>query len=262
MPFNPGKILFTVVAGMGDGLGGTSNQSKAQTETAHRTTERKTARSDAGEAEKADRMNVSDMETAETEAQIMPESHNKGTKINEVIFQNSTLPTCHFNSADFDAQDQEVDVALDSRASNVSSKITTTLHDSEKIVDPILNATPHDSLNNVEPKSNVASYDSATNTALLTPFHIVPNQIIQEHATQVTDIISPPVNKTARTWKRLARDNNMEAETKQGPSVTKRNREEEMEILPELPSKKLQVSKEDCQQNSMVEVAQQPRQAQ
>nr|POF16846.1 hypothetical protein CFP56_17415 [Quercus suber] len=225
---------------MGDGLGGTTNQSKAQTETAHRTTERKTARPEAGEAEKADRMNVSDMETAETEAQITPESHNKDIEINEVIFKNSKLPTCHFNSADFDAQDQEVDVALDSRASNVSFKITTTPHDSAKNVDPILNATPHDSLNIVEPKSNIASYDSATNTATLSPFHIAPNQIIQEHATHVTDSIPPPANKTARTWKRLARDNNMEAAIKQGPSVTKRNREEEMEILPELPSKKLQ----------------------
>nr|POE75379.1 hypothetical protein CFP56_60790 [Quercus suber] len=225
---------------MGDGLGGTTNQSKAQTETAHRTTERKTARPDAGEAEMADRLNVSDMETAETEAQITPESHNKGTEINEVIIQKSKLPTCHFNSADFDAQDQELDVALDSRASNVSFKITTTPHDSAKNVDPTLNATPHDSLNIVEPKPNSASYDSTTNTATLSPFHIAPKQIIQEHATHVTVSIPPPANKTTRTWKRLARDNNMETEIKQGPSVTKRNREEEMEILPELPSKKLQ----------------------
>nr|POE91634.1 hypothetical protein CFP56_18587 [Quercus suber] len=240
---------------MGDGLGGTTNQSKAQTETTHRTTERKTARSDAGEAEEADRMNVSDMETAETEAQITPESRNKGSEINEVIIQNSKLSTCHFNSANFDAQVQEVDVALDSRASNVSSKKTTTPHDSAKNVDPILIATPLDSLNSVdpiliatpldslnivEPKSNIASHDSATNTATLSPSHIAPNQIIQEHATHVTDSLPPPVNKTARTWKRLARDNNMEAAIKQGPSVTKRNREEEMEILPELPSKKLQ----------------------
>nr|POE81363.1 hypothetical protein CFP56_15889 [Quercus suber] len=179
-------------------------------------------------------MNVSDMETAETEAQITPESRNKGTEINEV---------------------QEVDVALDSRASNVSFKITTTPHDSAKNVDPILNATLHDSLNIVEPKSNIASHDSATNIATLSPFHIAPNQIIQEHATHVTDSLPPPANKTARTWKRLARDNNMEAAIKQGPSVTKRNREEEMEILPELPSKKLQVSMEDCQQNSMVKAA-------
>nr|POE89523.1 hypothetical protein CFP56_55813 [Quercus suber] len=226
---------------MGDGLGGTTNQSKAQIETAHRTTERKTARSDAGEVEEADRMNVSDMETAETEAQITPESRNKGSEINEVIIQNSKLSTCHFNSADFDAQVQEVDVALDNRASNVSLKKTTTPHDSAKNVDPILNATPLDSLNIVEPKSNIASHDSATNTATLSPSHIAPNQIIQEHAIHVTDSLPPPANKTARTWKRLARDNNMEAAIKQGPSVTKRNREEEMEILPELPSKKLQL---------------------
>nr|POE78767.1 hypothetical protein CFP56_74241 [Quercus suber] len=70
-----------MVAGIGDGLGGTTNQSKAETETAHRKTERKTARSDASEAERADRMNVSDMETVETEAKIMSKSHNKSTII-------------------------------------------------------------------------------------------------------------------------------------------------------------------------------------
>ena len=52
----------------------------------------------------------------------------------------------------------------------------------------------------------------------------------------------------------------METDTSQGPMDTKRSREEVMEYLPELPTKKLQVSKEDSQQNLMVEAAQQPRQ--
>ena len=43
---------------------------------------------------------------------------------------------------------------------------------------------------------------------------------------------------------------------------TKRYRDEDLEVLPELPTKKLQVLMEDCQQNKMVETAQQPRQAQ
>ena len=36
---------------------------------------------------------------------------------------------------------------------------------------------------------------------------------------------------------------------------SKGNREEDVEFLLELPTKKLQVSKEECQQNSMVEAA-------
>ena len=54
----------------------------------------------------------------------------------------------------------------------------------------------------------------------------------------------------------------METDTSQGPTDTKRSREEVMEYLPELPTKKLQVSKEDSQQNLMVEAAQQALQAQ
>ena len=54
----------------------------------------------------------------------------------------------------------------------------------------------------------------------------------------------------------------METDTSQGPIDTKRSREEVMEYLPELPTKKLLVSKEDSQQNLMVEAAQQARQAQ
>ena len=60
----------------------------------------------------------------------------------------------------------------------------------------------------------------------------------------------------------MALETNMEIDTPQGPTVTKRSKEEVLEYLPELPTKKLQVSKEDSQQNSMVEAAQQPRQAQ
>lgn len=54
----------------------------------------------------------------------------------------------------------------------------------------------------------------------------------------------------------------METNTPQGPTVTKRSREEVLEYFPELPTKQLQVSKEDSQQNLMVEATQQPCQAQ
>ena len=79
----------------------------------------------------------------------------------------------------------------------------------------------------------------------------------------IENSMSPtPTNRTLRTWKRLARETNIETDTSQGPIDTKRSREEVMEYLPELPTKKLQVSKEDSQQNLMVEAAQQARQAQ
>ena len=54
----------------------------------------------------------------------------------------------------------------------------------------------------------------------------------------------------------------MDTETNQGPKTTKRSREVDSEFLPELPTKKLQVSTEDVQYNLMAEAAQQSCQAQ
>ena len=44
-------------------------------------------------------------------------------------------------------------------------------------------------------------------------------------------------SKTLRTWKRLARDSSMETEISQGPTITKRYRDEDLEVLLELPTK-------------------------
>jgi len=164
-----------MVSGMGDELGGATKQSKTPTETADRATRMKTAmkmaRSDSREKEGADRMHVSDMETVETKVQFMPKSHNNSTLLNEVITSNSTLSTCHNNPIDFDAQVQEIDVALgtyDSRASNVAFNLTTTSHGLVNNVAPSLNITSHDLANNVAPNLNDTSHDSATNAATLT----------------------------------------------------------------------------------------------
>ena len=76
---------------------------------------------------------------------------------------------------------------------------------------------------------------------------------------------SPPSNqgsKTLRTWKRMARDNPMETDPPLSPTAKKRSRVEEVEYLPELPTKKTQVSKGESQKNPMAEAAQQSRQAQ
>ena len=68
MSFNLGKIPFTVVSGMGDGLGGVSIPSKMPTETAVRSTVTNTAKNDFGKKDRADQVQVSDMENVETEA--------------------------------------------------------------------------------------------------------------------------------------------------------------------------------------------------
>ena len=62
-----------------------------------------------------------------------------------------------------------------------------------------------------------------------------------------------------RTWKRLAR-NNISPETPINHSIThKRNREADENAHPELPIKKILVSKDDTK-NLLVEAAEQPRQ--
>ena len=92
-----------MVSGMGDGLGGATKPSKMPTEMTVRSTGMNTASADLGEKEGADRVQVSNMETVETEAQFMPEYQNNSTLLNEVIASNSKLSTCHINSVDFDA---------------------------------------------------------------------------------------------------------------------------------------------------------------
>ena len=80
----------------------------------------------------------------------------------------------------------------------------------------------------------------AKTEATATPFMTAHAQTSQELTHHVA------ANRTLRAWKRAARDSIMETETSQGPMTTKRYRDEDLEVLPELPTKKLQVSMEDC----------------
>ena len=71
MPFNSGKTSFTVVTGMGNGLGEATNSSNTLTtekssEMVDRPTRENTARVELNKKRGADR---ADMETTETEAQ-------------------------------------------------------------------------------------------------------------------------------------------------------------------------------------------------
>ena len=228
-PFNPGKTSFTVVSGMGDGLGGASKQTTTKTDTEVRPTGTSTVRSDPGENNGVNRLQVPVTETSKTGAQSLPESQKSRSPINEVITSKSALYTYHTDSIDFDAQIQETDVALGT-VDSCETHVASTSIDTSQVL--------------------------ASNDATVTPSMPDHTQINQKQAPHVA------ANRTLRSWKRLARDSTMETEFTQEPTATKRNRDEELEVLPELPTKKLQVSMEDCQQNKMVEAAQQPRQAQ
>ena len=192
------------------------------------------AKNDLGEKDGANQVQASNMETVETEAQITPESQNNSTIFNEVISSNPNLSTCHINPVDFDVQIQEIDVALGK----------------------------YDSCENyVGPNLIDTSLTLANNAATIIPSQPAHILISQEQVPPVAETSFNPAKRTLRTWKKLARESTMETETSQGPTTTKRSREEDLELLPELPTKKLQVSMEVGQQNTMAEAAQQPRQA-
>nr|POF02772.1 hypothetical protein CFP56_25131 [Quercus suber] len=94
----------------------------------------------------------------------------------------------------------------------------------------------------VVPRKVDTSQGSNKNGKQLTPSLPAQHAKSQEQETHaIENTKSPtPANKTLRTWKRLARETDMETDTSQGPTVTKRSREEVLEYLLELPTKKLQ----------------------
>nr|POE83156.1 hypothetical protein CFP56_66954 [Quercus suber] len=190
MPFNPGKTSFTVVSGMGDGLGGALKPSKMTAEAVVNTTGTSTVESNLSEEDGADRFQERNMETVKTGAQFSPKSQKNRSTITEI---------------------QEIDVALgtvDSCEKHVASNIT----DTSQVI--------------------------ANNDATVTPSMPAHSQKSQEQALDAT------ANRTLRTWKRIARDSTMDTEITQGPTATKRHRDEDLEILPELPIKKIQVTHE------------------
>ena len=218
-PFNPGKTPFTVVFGVGGGLGGKSKPSKTPIGTTARASNLNTARPVSNEKDGANQVQETAMEIAETEALSKSESQNTRIPLNEVITSNSKLSTFHTNPVDFDAQIQEIDVAL-GKYENCEKHVASNLFDTSHV--------PVDT-----------SHVPANNAATLTPSLPTHTQTTQEHAPHVAETSPLPANRTLRTWKKLARDNIMDTETSQGPTATKRSREEDLEFLPELPTKKL-----------------------
>ena len=111
----------------------------------------------------------------------------------------------------------------------------------------------------MENNSVVAPLATPTSEKPLTPSMQSHEAQDQTHHVMDNSLPSNQGSKSLRTWKRLARDNPMETDPPQSPTAKKRNREEEVDYLPELPIKKSQVSKGESQQNLMAEAAQQAR---
>nr|POF06130.1 hypothetical protein CFP56_45988 [Quercus suber] len=205
MPFNPGKTSFTVVSGMGDELGGASKPSKMAIEEEVHPTGKSTVESDHGEKNEAYRFQEPNMETIKTGAQFSPKSQKNRIPLSEVITSKSVLSTYHTNSFDFDVQEIEVALgSVDSCEKHVASNLIDTSH--------VL----------------------ANNDATATPSMPTHTQTSQEQAPHVA------TNRTLRTWKRLACDSTMETEITQRSTARKRHRDEDLEVLPELPIKKIQ----------------------
>ena len=240
LPYNPGKSPFVVVPGIGDGLGGVpkptqrSNHGKS-TETVINSAGEEQVRYGSGKKDGAEHNNAEKWETSDSREQTSLNGQESRNPLSEVSISNSNLTTCLTNNAAFEAQIQELDLEINK-------------FDKQEA--------------RVEIDSIVAPLATPTNEKRPTPS--MQNLEAQDQAHHMMDNSLPFVqgSKTLRTWKRLARDNPMETDPPQIPTAKKRNKEEEVEYLPELPVKKSQVSKGESKQNLMAEAAQQSRQAQ
>ena len=213
--YNPGKIPFVVVPGIGDGLGGVpkptqhSNHGKSP-ETVINSAGEKQVRFGSGKKDGAELDNGEKWETRDSREQTSLNDRESRNPISEVSISNSNLTACLTNNAAFEAQIHELDLEIkkfDKQETHVENN---------SVVVPL--ATP-------------------TNEKPLTSS--MQNHEAQDQAHHVMDSSLPSVqgSKSLRTWKRLARDNPMETDPPQSPTAKKRNREEEVEYLPELPIK-------------------------
>lgn len=219
MPYNPGKTPYVVVPGMGDGLGGvpqsvlSSNTEKSPASTA-KPTRKSTERPEFDEKESASQMNMINMEIQDTGEHITLNIQNNNNPISKVFNSNPNIIAFHTEHINFEVQIQEIDEGIDKFnecGEHVDNSIVGDSH-----VLPI-------------------SKNQATPSLPAQPL------LIQEQTHHVIEN-SPSPNpriRTLRTWKKLARESSMETDTPLSPTAIKRNREEELEYLLELPTKKL-----------------------
>ena len=120
-------------------------------------------------------------------------------------------------------------------------------------------------------KTSNLLYEIAGSPHILDPHEYDPDLVKETHVTEAQNhsshVAVPNQESTSEAnslcrWKKLARDTYMMTDQTSFSTATKRGREAEEDIQPELPTKKFQVSREDVQEMSMVEAAQQPRQSQ
>lgn len=236
LSYNTGKTHFTTVSGMGDGLGRTesvgqtfvSTPSLAKTATPVVDSDRHTV---PGGGDTVNAPHMSYMEVTDSaEDNSLPIITNNGSNpevINSAPISSSFLT----NPQDFDLQIQEIDTALMKFDHQTSDPLCETA------------GSPH-ILESHEYDPDLVKETQVTEAQNHCSHVAIPNQ----ESTSETNSL--------RKWKKMARDTHMMTDQTSFSTATKRGRETEEDIQPELPTKKLQVSREDVQEMPMVEAAQ------
>lgn len=117
-PYNPGKTPYIVVPSMGGGLGGVprsvpASNTKKSPATTSKPARRSTERPESDEMGSADQMNMTNMETHDTDEHIMLNIQNKSNPLFEVFNFIPNIISHHTEHVNFEAQIQEVDEGID-----------------------------------------------------------------------------------------------------------------------------------------------------
>ena len=235
--YNLRKSPFTTVPGLGDGLGGVptppyANKTSETEEQSPVTPQGETTPVQFSNVQvNVDLHQVVQMDTADFTENLVQISRPNLSPITRVMNSIPNSPPSHIRSQDFENQIEETDLALKKFDSHtpfiINMPTVTPTH-----VDPFGDKSGE----NIEIQGGAANSNSP---------HVI------NHSTSHDTI-------ALRTWKRLAQ-NNISPETPINHSVThKRNREADESAHPELPTKKILVSKDDMK-NLLVEAAEQPR---
>ena len=241
-PYNPGRTPYTTVPGMGDGFGGSDKN--AQEFHSNPEPDRADMLTGVGEVQ-ADPKGGNGMDFPQASHMEMKEIREDTPWPNDIynapnLEVNVSVPnlfSSHTKLPDFETQIQEIDMELgkfDHQNSELFPKTANIPH---------VSASPEKEL---EISLNVREATS---------------QDPHPHVTELNDPSSTEC-MTLRRWKKLARDVPMQTDPLPLNIGAKRDRVEEKENQPELPSKKHQVSRVDVLNLSSVEAIQQPHRPQ
>ena len=184
-----------------------------------------------------DKPQISNSISAESVEALPQSTRPKNFPNKEVMDFIPNLSTSHNNNADVEFQINEIDLALDK-------------FDQSR---------PHDnSMTIVVPKSTEINVNPSWEnpSSIFTP--LVSHNILMENSSKAPLPTNPP---TICTWKKLASNNPPDDSDMQDFITGKRVREEEKTVQPQLPNKKLQVSKDGSHIYSMAEADSQPCQS-